>query len=255
MAKHSLKAWLADNLVTTDDPTDKIAVVELNKSLSQDDILNLMTRSSQGVERGMMQFIVDLFQRTIAEQVCEGNSVNVEIARFAAQLRGVVIGKQWDTSRNSIYVSITQGRALGQEIQDTNVKLLGDKPASIQINATSDAATGATDFSATPNSQFIALGKNLKLAGDDPSVGIEIIDAAGNATRIAKGAIGTNNPGQLTFIMPNLKDGTYTLRVTTQYTNGSATPLKSPRSVEQPIYIGTATPTPDPNDPDDPTYG
>jgi hypothetical protein len=250
MAKHDLKAWLADNVVTTDDLTDKIGVIEFNKSLSQDDILDLMTRSSQGVERGMMAFIVNLFQRTIAEQVCEGNSVNVEIARFAAQLRGTILNNQWDASRNAIYVSITQGKTLGQEIQNTTVKLLGDKPSPIQLNAANDAATRATDFSATPGNMLTVYGKNIKVTGDDPSVGIDIIDAKGKVTHVPAGTIGTNLPSQLTFLVPaGLADGTYTLQVTTQYKGSSTNFLKEPRSVSQPIYVGTS---PTPVDPDDP---
>lgn len=48
-----------------------------------------------------------------------------------------------------------------------------------------------------------------------------------------------NDPSKLTFILPSgLKDGTYELKVTTQF-NGSGL-LKNPRSVIKTIYIGKA---------------
>ena len=51
----------------------------------------------------------------------------------------------------------------------------------------------------------------------------------------------TNDPSKLTFIIPaNLADGTYELKVTTQFGSNSKTLLKAPRSVMKTIYIGTA---------------
>ena len=51
----------------------------------------------------------------------------------------------------------------------------------------------------------------------------------------------TNDPSKLTFIIPaELADGTYELKVTTQFSGNSKTLLKTPRSVTKTIYIGTA---------------
>ena len=50
-----------------------------------------------------------------------------------------------------------------------------------------------------------------------------------------------NDPSEVIFIIPSdLTNGTYTLKLTTQYGGNSKQLLKSPRSVEKTIYIGTA---------------
>lgn len=77
----------------------------------------------------------------------------------------------------------------------------------------------------------------LKVTGDDPAVGITLTDAEGAETRLAEDMLVVNNPSQLILLIPaNLPEGDYTLTVTMQY-SGTSTPLKTPRSVSQMIFI------------------
>lgn len=131
-----------------------------------------------------------------------GYSINTDFCRIVLQLKGVAKNNAWDPATNSIYVSLTQGKKLREAIKDTTVQILGDRQASMYINGTKDAATRATDLSATAGRNFTVLGKNIKVAGTDPSVSI-------------------------------------TLTVTTQFTNGK-TLLATPRHASQTIYIGEA---------------
>ena len=49
----------------------------------------------------------------------------------------------------------------------------------------------------------------------------------------------------MSFTIPaGLADGTYTLRVTTQFSRGGSALLKEPRSVEWPVYVGVAPDVP-----------
>ena len=88
-------------------------------------------------------------------------------------------------------------------------------------------------------------GNYLKLAGDDPSVGITLVDEDGTETRIDPAMVAVNEPKKLVFIIPaGLAEGTYTLRITTQYgSNGNL--VKTPRTVESALYIGVTPTTPD----------
>lgn len=241
MAKNILKAWKVDNTITTDDKTDKIFQLETTRSTDLELILDRMVGKNPGVLRGTMQLSVDLYNEVVSEAIMNGESVNTGLFRAVAQLKGLA-GQAWDPKVNSIYVSLTQGKTLREAIQNTNVEVLGDRPVKFYIGGSSDAATRATDFSATAGEAFTVYGKNILPAGSDPSVGITLTNVSTKAvTKLEDKKIVLAEPSRLILNLPaGLADGEYTLTVTTQYKGSSTEFLKEPRSTSQSIYIGAA---------------
>ncbi|MCD8183286.1 MAG: DUF4469 domain-containing protein [Bacteroides sp.] len=241
MAKNLLKVWMADNTVTTDDKTDKIFVLETTSSVDQQFVLDRMAAKNPGLHRETMAASVNLYHEVLSELAMNGYSINTDFCRIVPQLKGLAKNNAWDPETNSIYVSLTQGKKLREAIKDTTVQILGDRQASIYINGTQDVATRATDLSATAGRNFTVLGKNIKLAGDDPSVGITLTAVgSGEITRLSADMVVVNDPSKVIVLLPSgLKDGEYTLTITTQYTP-SKTLLKTPRQATQTIYIGEA---------------
>lgn len=241
MAKNLLKVWMADNTVTTDDKTDKIFILETTRSVDQQFVLDRMEAKNPGVHRETMALAVNLYHEVISELVMNGYSVNTDLFRAVPQVKGVATGNAWNPEKNSIYVSLTQGKQLREEIKDTTVQILGDRQAAMYINGTQDNATRATDLSATAGRNFTVLGKNIKVTGTDASVGITLTFAAdGTVTKLDSDMLVVNDPSRLIILLPaNLKDGEYTLTVTTQYSTGKIL-LKSPRHASQTIYVGEA---------------
>lgn len=135
---------------------------------------------------------------------------------------------------------MTQGKALREAIADTTVDILGERPVKFYIGSSSDAATRATDFSATAGRPFTIYGKNILPAGTDASVGVTLTSLETNAvTRFTEGMIALAEPSRLILLIPEgLADGEYKLTVTTQYKGSSTEFLKAPRSTSQSIYIG-----------------
>ncbi len=143
---------------------------------------------------------------------------------------------------NSIYVSLTQGQTLREAIQNTNVEVLGDRPVKFYIGSSSDAATRATDFSATAGEAFTVYGKNILPAGSDPLSGrhahqpqYQHGDEAGRQEDCAGRTLASHPE-----LPAGLADGEYILTITTQYKGSSTEFLKEPRSTSQSIYIGSA---------------
>lgn len=242
MAKNVLKAWLVDNTVTTENKTDKIFSLETTRSVDKEIILDRMVAKNPGVRRETMALGVELMEEVIAEALMNGESVNTGLFRGVAQFRGVAKQNAWDAATNSIYVSFTQGKTLREAIQNTRVDVLGERPLKFYIGSGQDAATRAVDFSATAGRNFTLFGKNLTVAGSDPSVGITLTSVATKAvTKLDKDAIVLNEPSRLIILLPaSLEDGEYTLTVTTQYKGSSTELLKTPRSASHPLYIGRA---------------
>jgi hypothetical protein len=224
--------------ITTDGQAGKVLSLDVNRHVNEDYLLDQMVKKNPGIRREAMAMSISLFQEAIAEEVCSGNSVNISLCRFVAGFRGTVRGGAWDSSRNSIYVSIHQGRGLAKEIAHTDVHILGEREG-IYIASGEDACTHATDFSATAGRNYILTGKNIKLAGDDPSVGLTLTDGQGHVSKLAREMVAQNTPSKLIFLLPpELEEGWYTLTLTTQY---SSNLLKVPRSVVQSLYVYAST--------------
>ena len=241
MAKNLLKVWMADNTITTEDKTDKIFILESTRRVDQQFVLDRMVARNPGVHRETMALAVNLYHEAVSELVMNGYSVNTDLFRAVPQVKGLAEGNAWNPEKNSIYVSLTQGKKLREEIKDTTVQILGDRQATMYINGTQDTATSATDLSATAGRNFTVLGKNIKVAGADASVGITLTAAeGGKVIKLDADMLVVNDPSRLIILLPSgLKDGEYTLTVTTQFAAGK-TLLKSPRHASQTIYIGEA---------------
>ena len=239
MAKNILKAWLVDNTVTTEDTTDKIFQLESARTADLTYIIDRMVAKNPGVLRGTMEMIVKLHNDVVAEEVLNGVSVNTGLFRAVAQFRGTAVNDAWDPEKDSVYVSFTQGKTLRENISNTTVEVLGERPVKFYIGTTSDVATKATDYSATAGRNLTVYGKNILPEGDDPSVGVTFTDAEGEVTTLDLEDITINKPSELTLLLPaTLANGEYTLTVTTQFSRGANQLLKTPRSVSTTIYVG-----------------
>lgn len=241
--KYTLNAQLMDNTVTPGDKNDKILGLVTAGSADKQRVISEIMEMNPGLERETVEAVVNLEQRAIQKLVLTGFRVNMGLYSAVAQFTGVVEGMAFDPARNSVYVSFTQGKDLREAIGAVGVNIVGEKGSSMYVS-TGGAATrvpsdGSAAFVATAGRNFTLKGSKIKIAGDDPSVGITFVAEDGTETKLADDMIAINEPSRLVFLVPDtLADGTYTLRVTTQYTSSSANLLKSPRSIEQTIYIG-----------------
>ena len=121
------------------------------------------------------------------------------------------------------------------------MKILGAKGDSAYFIGGEDAATRATDGSATAGRNYRLQGKNIKVAGTDSAVGIVLIDEKGTETKLPMDMIAVNNPSEVLVLLPaDLTDGIYKLRLTTQYPSGNRQ-LKTPHVISQTIVIGNTT--------------
>ena len=242
--KYQLNALLRENAVTKDDKDDKILEVQNTGTADQERIISEIMAMNPGLEPEAVRMVLDLENRALSRLILTGMRVNTGLFLAEARCRGTVQGNAWDPERNSIYVNFTQGKDLREAIEATTVKVTGEKGATMYVTGGSDLATRVPGYTATAGRAYTLTGAKLKVAGTDPAVGIVFIDADGTETPVPQDLWVVNNPSRLTFIIPaGLADGTYTLRVTTQF-SGSSTLLKSPRSIEQTLVVGEATDAP-----------
>ena len=230
--KYQINVQIADNTVTKDDPNDKIFVIVSLGTADKERIIAEMMDMNPGVEPEMMRLVLDLEKRAVKRLLLNGMRVNNGLFEAVPQCRGLVRGTAWDPEANEIYVNFTQGKELREAIADVVVNVIGEKGAAMYLSGL---------FNATAGANLTLTGKNIKVVGDDPSVGITLTDGEGTETRIKAGAIGLNQPSKLIFLVPaSLAAGDYTLTITTQFGGNSNSLLKTPRALTQTVHVAAA---------------
>lgn len=236
--RNVLKAWMADNTVTTENKDDKILLLESAGSVGLDKIYEEMKEEDTGLKMETIVHVVTLFLRIVARFILNGYNVNTTLFRAVAQFTGVVEGGKWNSEKNSVYVSFIQDKMIREEVAKTTVNILGMKADVMYILETEDKKTKLKDGSATAGRNFFVRGALLKVMGTDPSVGVTLTAEGGTVTKLEEDEIAINKPSELTLLIPAaLTAGTYTLTVTTQFCKTTQL-LKTPRSVSTTIYIG-----------------
>jgi hypothetical protein len=228
---HKIKAYLYENLLT-DDPNDYVARVSSERSLNIDDICNAaVNRGGAGSSAQTMSHNVSLFLQEMSYQLCDGYSVNTGYFTATTLIKGVFNSptETFNSDKHAVLFQFNQGDTLRKVIPNIEVDILGVADASISISQVTDVKTGTVNDKLTPNRNLRIKGYKLKLAGDNAAVGVYFVNqTTGERTKVDADEIVGNNPSELMIVVPALAAGTYTVEVTSQFTNSSL--LKDPRT-------------------------
>jgi len=229
---HKIKAYLYDNQLT-DDQNTYVARVSTERSLGITDICSsAASRGGADISADSMEHAVKLFLKEMGYQLCDGYSVNVGGYFIGTTLvKGVFNSptETFNTEKHSIVFQFNQGEALRAELPNIKVEILGVAESGIAIAQVTDVKTASVNNIITPNRNLKIKGHKLKLAGDNESVGVYFTNqSTGTRTKVESADVVTNNPSELMVVTPMLAAGTYTLEVTSQFTNSSV--LKEPRT-------------------------
>lgn len=230
---HKIKAYLYDNVLTKDNPNDFIARTLSERSLNVKQICEAaVTRGGADVSAAAMEHATELFLKEMAYQLCDGFSVNTGYFTASTQIRGVFNSptETFNNQKHNILFQFNQGEKLRNEIPTIEVSILGVAESGTAILQVTDVKTGAVNDLLTPNRNLKIAGSKVKVAGDNPAVGIYFINIDTNTrTQIDVSDVVVNNPSELIVVIPGLEAGMYTLEIVTQFTAG-ANYLKEPRT-------------------------
>ena len=239
--RHTIKAYLYDNLLTPD-PNDFVARVSSERSLSVADICHsAATRGGADVSDAAMSHAVELFLKEMAYRLCDGFAVNTGYFTAVPVVRGVFLNpnETFDPQRHTLQFQFTQGELMRREIEDVEVKIMGVAETGLYIGQVEDMKSRTVNEVLTPGFNLRVTGTKLRVVGDKPGVGIFFRETVTNtATKVDEGDIVINNPSELMIIIPALPAGTYQLEVTTQYSTGNKL-LKEVRSAvfDRPLTV------------------
>lgn len=236
---NKLKGWITPNTVTKD-ANDKILILDPAGKIGLDKVYEEMKAEDTGLRQETLVHVVTLYERVIARLLMNGYHVNTGLFYAVPRFTGVIEGGRWDAKNNSIYVSFTQDKVLREEIQKTEISILGEKADLMYVIETEDCSTGHTDGSMTPGRNFAIRGAYLRVEGDQASVGITFVNTETQAqVKLTADMFAVNNPSELIFLVPTgLPAGNYELSIRTQYMR-SKTLLKQPRSTSVNVFVGS----------------
>ena len=160
-------------------------------------IIDEMMKESASVSREVVELVLKNERMTMKRLLASGWRINDELFDAMVQARGLTYNGEWDPQVNSLYVNFQQGKVLREALKDVEVVVAGKRQMPFYISGCLDQATGRTDFVATAGRCFTLTGKNLKVMGTHPSVGITLTNEAGECIRIAEGCMVGNWPSKL----------------------------------------------------------
>lgn len=229
---------IKDNAITSQDPTDKLFEVFPKGILSQDAIIEEIVETLGG-DSNYIKRVLLKEKQIIKCALIMGQHVSNELFSAKILCRGLVSDGRWNPQVNSLYVNFQQSKDLREALDNLSIRVIGEKQESRYISSCRSLSAERKEGVIVAGDSVEILGKNIKVVGSHPSVGIELIHENGNNIRIAEGKIVVNRPSKLIFLLPdNLEEDTYTLMITTQYSRGS-TLLKNPRIIKKVIDVIT----------------
>ena len=189
-----------------------------------------------------------------ANAVASGYIVNTPTALYQPAATGTVLkadlSKPVDHDKVKVYATVTQGSLMREAMDACRLEIF-TQPAVVGplLNgaiAETRAADGIamTRTAPPPGKNLTLTGRNIKVVGTDPSVGITFTSVENPQTTVKVGPadITVNEPTRLIFILPTqVTDGLWTVSVTTQFSSGRHV-IKEPRTyiLDTPLGVGTA---------------
>lgn len=208
--------------------------------ITTDDVIRMMKQDGMEIHEPTAKDIISRFHKKVAELVLSGFVVNTGLAILRPIIKGIFVDKVWDSTKHNIRVSFVAGPVLKSAIADTEVNIIGEKSASVQLFSVMDKQTENTDGKLKAGGAVELKGQGIKIAGDEEHVGIYFTNTAtGESIKIPNERIVLNYPRLLLFMLPNdFEPGEYEISVVTQYIR-SDKQYKNPQSaiLPRPVIV------------------
>ena len=251
--KYQINVFLQDNVLTVDDPNDKFFVVHSQGTADQDRIIDEVMDVQPGLERETIKMALEVTNRVIMKLLLQGMRINNGLYVMELSCKGITTDGTWNPEVNKLQINFTPTKELREILDSTTVKVVGEKPVATYL-AGGESAQGS-GFIVKAGRSLTLRGKNIKVSGTDPSVGITLTSKTDDTiVKIEEDMMVQNDPSKVVFIVPSTTaDGEYELKLVTQYSTGSKM-LKEPRTIIRDLTVGEQgdEPTVDDDEPDGP---
>ena len=218
-----LNTDLYDNLLT-ERKGDYTAKPRITGTLYNTDIAARIVAARTEYQHGTILNILDMADSHKVQAIAEGKSVVDGVGQYLVNVQGAFEGEkaQFEPGKHALGITYTMGKLLRETLK-------------LVINTVTDSTSKAINGQLSSGGALVLGGVNLKIQGDDPSIGVYLTPTTEGAAPMKAPVVIANSPSQVIVQMPTLADGQYTVSLTTQY-SGSRN-VKEPRTYTFPIIL------------------
>jgi hypothetical protein len=229
------KVWLRLNALTKDIENDYIAEVStIGKTLRNEDIARSIKDEGSELQYETLLDILNRADRQRIKKIQEGYSILTGVSHISPRVLGAWLGTvyRFDPEKHHITVDQTPSAELRAALDEVGIEVLGVKDSGAIISLVTDAATGKTDGTITPDDDIIIEGEKIRIAPDDEAgLGVFFIGAQGEEWQVTH-RLTENNPKKVIARVPSLPvANSYTLVIKTRFTKSASALLKEPRTL------------------------
>jgi hypothetical protein len=208
-----VKYYLLDNPMTSD-PNDRKAQIFDYEVISEEDILEYITRQGSGITMGQAKANYEEIIGAHEYFLRRGAGINTEFLNIRPVVQGVFRDDddKFDNGRHKLKYRTRLGRRYNRVTEDVKMEKVAPVSNAPLLVSIEDIASGTVNDTITPGGVATLSGMRLNFKKDDPQQGIFLIDAAKNEHHIERTLSHTGK--QIVFVIPaTLTPDEYTLEL------------------------------------------
>ena len=220
---------LVDNPLTPDQ-ADMRATMKPQKSVSEDELIEMMVLHNTGVTASVARKVLAEYTKSLRYFLEKGRHINTPLLNTSYSISGVFSSDEdtFDASRHRLNLNVTPGTAIKDVVEHTEVRKVEAGANLPLVSAYFDTESGAKNDTLTPNEIGRISGKRLKFDSNEPAQGVFFINSKNQEFRVGK--LAECRPSKIIFKVPaNLPKGAYALEVRSE--NGKVGKLANPLTV------------------------
>jgi hypothetical protein len=234
---HVIRAWLYPNYL--EHGGKYIARIKTDKTLTVEEVCAAaVTRGGAGLNFNTMVEAVNAYFEEALYQLADGFGVENDFYVTLLKLGGTYdhADSKVDKEHNHVDFIFLKRKPMRDIINHIDVQIEGVAENGSYIAEVQDVASGTTNERLTSGGVMTVLGNRIKIAGEETSCGLYLVNTADETAVKIPGNFVENHPSRLSVQLPALTAGSYRVRVVTQYTHGS-TLLKEPRQIDYSVEL------------------
>jgi len=192
--------------------------------------------SRGGVELDLDDFMeyVDKYNEEVAYQLCDGYAVNNGYYSIHPSIGGTFSSERdlHDPQKHPITFRFRVMAKMRRLVQFIKVDIEGVADVNGYIDEFHDYEAESSNALFASGDQFAIHGYKIKVAGDDPGVGVYLVPVEDPSKKVKITRIAENNPTKITGVLPASTGYSLNrIEIVTQYAGSGGIQLKTPRTI------------------------
>jgi nucleoid DNA-binding protein len=161
--------YLVNNLLTKDDKNDFRAQVTNQETYTEDDLANDLVEYNLGISKPQALATLEAINEIVRKQIKKGRNISLTLVNFHFAIPGAFKEKELPSHAELRVTPTKEAAAVAKTVPLKHV----ETPEHIRVDFVHDVKTDTGNNKITQFGTVKIGGNNIKIAGTDPSVGIE----------------------------------------------------------------------------------